>query len=291
MSKHTSLRANFGWLFIVLGLLTLIYWIFSFQPTQAGGPMALVAPDFIASEDAATEISAVEAIADEAGIAAYFNAGSAINLNNARSIFRTIESETESYIIGSVGVPDYDENHDIHVYIDSSGWIMAYLDDSIPTSRIFDWRIYDVGGTDVPTKLDTVLGVVASSAGAPVQPATYYHFSYPNATHLLLVAETESGRGNVDSFSINLPSSQNYYERSWSLAENESFSESVFLTLNGTQIAEAKGSGWAFLEGLLTASQLGVNSDHEFLLTIEDDFDFSASESGFLGLAIVYEVP
>ena len=110
----------------------------------------------------ADDQSAVDAIADEAGIAAYFNAGSPINLTNARTVFRTIEAETATYIIGSVGVTDYDENHDVHVYVDSSGWIMAYYDDSVPTGKVFDWRLYD-GGTAIPTTLDTVLGVVAST--------------------------------------------------------------------------------------------------------------------------------
>ena len=43
---------------------------------------------------------------DEAGISAYFDASATIDLNDVRSLFRTIEVETADYIIGSIPVSD-----------------------------------------------------------------------------------------------------------------------------------------------------------------------------------------
>ncbi len=45
---------------------------------------------------------------------------------SVRNRFRTIEAETNDYIIGSVDLQDYPEQFDTHVYIHRDGWFMAY---------------------------------------------------------------------------------------------------------------------------------------------------------------------
>lgn len=61
----------------------------------------------------AAELNALDGIEDEAGIAAYFEASTSITLSDVRDVYRTIEVETSSYIIGSVEVPNYLESDDV----------------------------------------------------------------------------------------------------------------------------------------------------------------------------------
>ena len=80
----------------------------------------------------------------EAGIAAYLKVGQAIILTEAKvtNIFRTIEAQTGDYIIGTVPLPDYDDNFYPKLYIHKDGWFMAYYNEVIPGEWIdaYEWR-------------------------------------------------------------------------------------------------------------------------------------------------------
>ena len=92
--------------------------------------LALQAPPFInvaRSEEASpTDFDLGAYLDQEAGISAYFHSPDAITLSQVRGQFRTIEMETPDFIIGSVPVANYIENFDAHVYVHTSGWILAY---------------------------------------------------------------------------------------------------------------------------------------------------------------------
>jgi hypothetical protein len=62
----------------------------------------------------------------EAGISAYTNVGEEIDLEKAKSAFRTVEYETDEYTIGSVPLPDYPEYEDVHAYVHKDGWVVTY---------------------------------------------------------------------------------------------------------------------------------------------------------------------
>jgi hypothetical protein len=172
----------------------------------------LQAPPFISVASAAEPLAApaaAEIIQKEAGISAYFKADSAIPIDEAlRNMYRTVEDETDTYIIGSMAVEGYSDWWDVHVYVHTDGWVLAYYGKDEPTSKIFDALAYD-NGTHIPTILEKVLGSVASFVGAADADITYYHFQYPNATNMMLVADYAS------SFEITLPSGFSYLERSW----------------------------------------------------------------------------
>ncbi len=271
---------------LVIALIGAIsYQAFATSVSEASPEIVLLKPEFIAGDTA--DIDAVATtIQNEAGIAAYFDAQQPIDLLTARSIYRTIETETADYILGSVQVSTYGEDHDMHVYIHKDGYVLAYYDDSEPTSRIFDWYAY-TGGNAIPTKLDTLLSSVASTVGTATSEFSYYHFSYPNATHLLMVVETVSD-GGWGSFNINLPASYGYFERSWSLAENDDYYFYAGFYLNGTEIQGISSTGFNIVNGTLTASQLGPNTDHLVQVNASDSFYWN--ESAHIGLALVYEV-
>ena len=67
-------------------------------------------------------------------------------------------------------------------------------------------------------------------------PMTFYHFQYPNATHMLLVAD-QAPTTPADSFQVNLTSGYVYFERSWALGCLRALVCTCNDVLDGTQIA------------------------------------------------------
>lgn len=244
---------------------------------RPNGVINLHAPPFVSIAHAqASPESVMAGIADEAGIAAYFDKGQAITLSSVRGLFRTIEVETATYILGSMqatgsGLTPYAEAEDPHVYMNTNGWVMAYYLSADPVSKIVD--VYNYAGGVINTKLELVLNRVA-----PGYTPTFYDFRYPNATKLLLVADQAIGAD--DSFTVNLPSTfPNYYERSWAVGDGwwyETFK------LNGATIGTTGSPTDNNIYGTLTPAQLGTDQTHTV----------SISNEATGALAIVYrDVP
>jgi len=266
--------------YLLIAILTLALSLLngSISPAHKDGVLALERPAFVDAADAA-EIG-VASIASEAGISAYYKASTTISLSAVRSAFRTIETETADYIIGSVPVANYPESEDAHVYVHTSGWILAYYLAADPVGKIFDWRVYhNTGRTNITTKLENTLAVVAGQAGVAFSGGTYYDFRYPNATHMMLIVEW-AAPNTPDSCQVNLPGSYAYYERSWSVGGDWT----AEYWLDGVRIA-VTSSGWHTSEGTLTASQLLPDQFH----TIE--CRPTTSYHAYCGLALVYRVP
>lgn len=221
--------------------------------------------------------------ADEAGIASYFKGPSTINLNDVRSLYRTVEQETSKYIIGSIAVAGYaSESEDVHVYIHVDGWVMAYYLADDPAAKAFDWVDYD--GATITTKLDNVLKNVAATIGSGAPSTTYYHFQYPDATDLMLIAEGITTSGS-DSFDVNLPSSFTYYERSWSLGCSQyKGGGNGWYYLNDVQIVHKGCPGFVTVEGTLTPIQLPPDSVNTIRVNSDESYVYG-------GLGIVYRVP
>lgn len=174
--------------------------------------VALESPAFLYDDEIRAD-AVGEKIQDEAGIAAYYKAPNSLNLELVRPLFNSIELETASYILGSVTAPGYEEHFDVHVYVRSDGWIMAYYLSSAPTSKMIDTTAKNLDNS----KLKTVMNNIAVTGGAPFGAVTYYNFNYPNATHMLLVGE------DVEEFDITMPSSYSYYELSWASTYSGSY--------------------------------------------------------------------
>jgi len=210
----------------------------------------------------------------EAGISAYYKSPDAITLSQVRGQFRTIETETADYIIGSVPVPNYIENFDAHVYVHKAGWILAYYLRSDPTSKILDAKARTIN----TTKLKTVVAAIAGAAGAPFTDVTYYDFRYPNATNMMLVAE-DGDNGN--DFMIQLPSSYGYFDRGWALLYGGS---AGWFGVDGINKAPQAWCVSNVCYGTLTASELLPDVTH----TIVANSDYISS---YGVLVLTYRVP
>ena len=264
---------------LLLGLGAVLFFLVFFdvdgqaKSISNGNVFALEGPPFVRT----TSAEALDVISDldaEAGMSAWFQSPDAINLSQVRGQFRTIEDETVDYIIGSVPVSGYTESADPHVYVHRDGWILAYYRSSDTIGKIID----TLGKTITTTKLKNVVAAVAGAAGAPFADAMYYDFRYPNATHMMLIAEDEY---NGRSFTILLPSTYGYFERGWA-AMDESHYYPGFM-VDGVELPEAGRDASCNGYGGITAAQLEPDVTHTAELGVIWT-DWGA-------IAILYRVP
>jgi hypothetical protein len=206
---------NFSKIMLISCLAILLATILALTGNPQAKPeisLALQRPSFVqaaaegGSAGAPAEVTAM--LSQEAGISAYKQTAGPLNLNQVRGLYRTIEMETANYIIGSVPVPNYYEHFDVHVYVHTDGWILAYYLKDQVTSKMIDVKAETIS----TTHLETVVSIVANQVGESSENLKYYDFRYPNATNILLVAEDND---NGIDFSIQLPSEYVYFERSW----------------------------------------------------------------------------
>ena len=247
------------------------------SPVGTRQALQLVAPPFVQTAYAQANPSTFDLGAyldQEAGISAYYKSATAITLSQVRSAFRTIEAETADYIIGSVAVPNYPENFDVHVYVHKTGWILAYYLKADPVSKIVDVKAQTINSTD----LKTVVLTVAATAGAPFTDVTYYDFRYPNATNVAFIAEDDS---NGSSFTILVPSTYAYYERSWANYENY-YNENVF-QFDGVNLPNTVYDVGTIAYGTLTPSQFLPDATHTVAVTSGAD--------AYGVLVLEYQVP
>ena len=217
-----------------------------------GSKIRLEPPPFLISAQAAGNNEIATRLDNEAGISAYYKTNDPINLDNAANAYRVIELRTADYIIGSVPVTGYEEHFDAHVYVHTDGWILAYYNKQNPIAKIVDIEHHTISTTN----LHTVVSVVASAAGVPFTSVNYYDFRYPNATHILMVAEDDLS--GLD-FTISLPSSYGYYERGFALDNRYKY---FYLDGTALPLAYAYGSPLYHAYGVISASQLLPDITH-----------------------------
>jgi len=192
----------------------------------------------------------------EAGISAYVNVGTSINLDQAASVYKIIEDRTSTYIIGIVEVPNANDYEQPHVYTSSDGWVMAYYAKEQPRALIMPWGQFDTNNPDTSimsnTRLEEALSevsIVVGVAYSSIKPNTkYYDFQYPSANGLTLISESRPDNG-VDSFRFRVPSEYVLYDASWEYYSYDSYSYDG----NGAH-------SWFKLDGIYLDGTDGVNS-------------------------------
>jgi len=252
----------------------------AFTRGNPAGPeqiLALQAPAFLNSVSGASTGSPPEVVAllsSEAGISAYIQTANPITLNSVRGEYRTIETETADYIIGSIPVPNYPEHFDVHVYVHKDGWILAYYLLDEVASKIVNVK----AGSISTTNLETVISIIASAAGEAVTGLKYYDFRYPNATHVLVVAEDEV---DGQDFTITLPTDFGYYDRSFAAYDSTSGYTANDLYIDGVKATKSWYDSYVAY-GVIPASQLLPGAPH--LIALAGDHPYGA-------LVIIYRVP
>jgi len=243
------------------------------------GEITLVKPSFLSNVSAATS-PGPNFLYQEAGISAYTNVGQTIDIKTVSSIFRTIEKQTSDYIVGTVALPNYPVTDYVHVYADTSGWIVAYYLKDQPASMIVDWNNYGQDGVIKGTKLDTAIDIVSKAAGVYVTTQRYYYdFSYPDANKLMIVI---GGRWSAETstFNLKLPSSFTFYEYSYSLYTGYGGGTNLYIDDNNIR----HGDSDTIYTGTLSSAQLAPNIFH----TIKVGVDWFPKYA-FAAIVLVYK--
>ena len=225
-----------------------------------------------------TYANATSFLEEEAGICAYTNAGRTINMARVKPLYRTIEHETDNYVIGSIPIADYPETEDVHVYISEDGWVAAYYPATDPVSKIIDWRNYQ-GAEITGTKLELALSEVSNTVNFPLVDVKYYDFVCPQATNLMMVIDNLTENGE-DSFDIMIPNDIIVYERSW--GHYVRYANSNF-HIDDNQISHLVSWEWAIGHGKLTPDQLKQDLFHKVRL------DGSSVKFCAGGIVLVYQ--
>lgn len=243
--------------------------------------LVLLPFDAMAADEIGLEAPPIGALAEgdsfltsEAGISAYGQA-SRVNLEEARNAFKTIEKETDDYIVGSVVVDGYDEAHDVHVYIDAAGWLVAYyLIHELP-GKIVDWVNYNgvnISATKLKVALDNVLAAQYLLPFA-VEEVRYFHFGHPAATRMLIVTDEMPATG-TEYFYITVPATGLYvYHRSWAHAVRSTVSNTysgnnLYVDTELLSNISITDPIWKFAEGNLTPLQLYAGLRIPFSLSV-----------------------
>lgn len=206
------------------------------------GGIRLAAPSFVKQANAAPGAAAkLQSIAGEAGFSAYFRTESEISLDDVEGLYQILEDRTDNYTIGTIELVDYGEGEAPHLYINTDGWVMVYYPafytdgTEIPLSRSIDIVNYD--GIEFNTKLKSALNKVFPAVGVPAStPITYYHFLYPNATHLTILGETTCSRC-IATFQAKTPGSFTYHNVGWAFSPNNGWNSDI--SINGVELASS----------------------------------------------------
>ena len=156
--------------------------------------------------------------ADEAGISAYVNAGQNIDLEKAKKAFVGIRAEGDDYVIGIMQLEGLPEDEFPHVYLNQSGWILAYYSKIAPASRIMQWHGY-TGGPITTTTLQDAIAKICTEIRVDFSKVkdniSYYHFQYPEATKIVMSVDMTMDKGE-DTFNFLIPFNVTLFEGSWS---------------------------------------------------------------------------
>jgi hypothetical protein len=138
----------------------------------------------------------------EAGLAAYINTRQTVDLEKLKTIFTTVEEVGDNYILGVVPISNWGGNLYIHLYADTDGWIVSYLKKDEPVSLVMQWGTSDADNPTIgvikSTTLEDALYKAGNAAGVGIvsNAIKYYHFGFPNANRIMIIAKVQATDGS-----------------------------------------------------------------------------------------------
>jgi hypothetical protein len=166
------------------------------------GIISLAPPSFITVASASEAEGGGAFPEDEAGIAAYIFTNQTISIEKIKTIFSSVVEVGDNYIIGITQIPDYGGNMGVHVYADTDGWLVAYLEMDEPAAAIMQWGTADVNNPSIGVIKSTTLEDAlykageATRVGIVASKIKYYDFEYPNANAMMLFIRTVPTAGS-----------------------------------------------------------------------------------------------
>ena len=228
-----------------------------------------------------------------AGISAYGQVSGAVDLDDAESAFKNTEKKTATYIIGSVALPGYEETDDVHVYVDTDGWIVAYYCSAEPASKIIDWVGYHNGEEISDTKLLDAMSIVVSAMSVSL-PANikYFDFRDPGATEMIIAVDKELVHNETETFNIKVPTNHTLYSSTWSHAIYNSDDygnprgniaiDASSLNIFGTSI----DLGWRICAGDINSAYISPGDFNE--ISVLHYSSSSTNDASYVGIMFIY---
>jgi hypothetical protein len=229
---------------------------------EGNSVISLMPPPFIGVAGAAEATGGNAFPEDEAGIAAYVNVNQSINITEAVKEFTQTEELSQTHAIGIIPIDNMRGTMNVHVYVDTGGYIVAYFKNTEPASNIIKWSGMDF---DNPKIEDFITNAAIKEMCAKIDvyyldiedDIKYYDFEYPNAEKMMLFLNARSSGGNEYTH-IFIPGKYRLYEASYSLIATLYRYNDVYLYVDGTQIAhvdEYLTTGRYNLENVLTLGE------------------------------------
>ncbi|PXF53925.1 MAG: hypothetical protein C4B56_00545 [Candidatus Methanophagaceae archaeon] len=220
------------------------------------GVISLVAPPFIGVAGAGEAMGGNGGGAfpkDKAGISAYINTSQTIDIEKIKTIFTEVEEVGDNYIIGITPISDFGGDIDVHVYADTDGWIVAYLETDEPAAKIMQWGTADVNNPTIgvikSTTLEDALYKAGDAAGVGIVASKikYYDFEFPNADSMTLFVRTRATAG-TNIAQVEIPADYMLFEASYyhyvTGYYRYSYSTNSKLKVDGATISSLSISGY-----------------------------------------------
>ena len=233
----------------------------------------------------------------QAGLSSYVQRDPGlIDFTKIVPLFDETVQNGDNYIIGAINIPRSEEldiplpNYaaiPVRVYVDTDGFIIAYLTEDKLAADMFRWYLSDPPADPLDTVLSDALVAVTTAIGALAPTdASWYHWNYPSATHFSAAAK--AGVGNMY---MRVPAEAVF-------SENPSYS--WYTKSEGD--ACCNSSGFLFLEpgGILRGSRgttrflidtLGLLITPGTRYRFEIENGAGGVGNNFLGVAVIYQIP
>jgi hypothetical protein len=178
--------------------------------------------------------------ADEAGFCSWVNSGQTIDLEKAVLGYSQILELTSTHALGIVPVSNWRATINLYVYVDTTGYLVAYFDYNYPASRAISWSGQNFNDPSVTFLTDRAIEILCGHAGISYGTIAgdiqYYDFNYPDAQSMLVFENTNKD-GTDDYTTLLIPVTYSLYEAGYSLVNDGKYSNYYSrLFVDGVQI-------------------------------------------------------
>ena len=223
---------------------------------------------------------------EEAGISAYTHVAM-VDLDLAATAYKNIEQKTATYIIGSVELVDYDETYDVHVYVDTTGGMIAYYRNTEPATKIIDWRHYSGGHLSLSgSNLEDALSTICYAMSVSIGDVNYYDYRVPNAKLIKIISD--EGSNPSETFRINIPGDYTIHKAMCSLYHNDMSSGYVEsnLKIDAVELVSIGNfnGGFRIVNGEINSSLLTPDMYHEISV-------YQSGSTAYAAIVLFYTEP
>ena len=255
------------------------------------GVLSLVPPPFIGVAGAAEAAGGGAFPEDEAGISAYVNVNQSIDITEAVKAFTQTEELSKTHAIGIIPIDNKRGTMNVHVYVDTGGYIVAYFKNIEVASNIIKWSGMDF---DNPKIEDFITNAAIKEMCAKIDvyypditdDIKYYDFEYPDAKKMMIFLNARSSGGDEYTH-IYIPGKYRLYGASYSLIDNGCYGscddgDTTHLSVDGTHVAR---TGALTVDVYDLENVLTLGEPHTIRLGVSDQ---SGSEYGGVGTILIY---